>query len=239
MASVTGYTAERMQEIEDAAIVDGNVVGGDLILTRYDTSTINAGSVIGPTGPAGAAGTSSPTIVTSGTRPGSPTAGTFIYESDTKRLYVWDGTIWRYVSGKWICTSATRPASPFEGLEIYETDTNREYIHDGTNWIQKSGPLNWQTPTLTNSWVHAAAYSAPRYALIDGEVRVEGHIRTGTSGQAAFTLATGYRPPDNRGFATYDGANAIGKVEVFATGLVIPTVGNNTLVPINFSFRID
>lgn len=53
MASVTGYTAARMQEIEDAAIIDGEVVGDDLILTRYDTTTINAGNVRGPIGPTG------------------------------------------------------------------------------------------------------------------------------------------------------------------------------------------
>ncbi len=53
MASVTGYTAARMQEIEDSAIVGGAVVGDDLILTRYDTTTINAGNVRGPIGPTG------------------------------------------------------------------------------------------------------------------------------------------------------------------------------------------
>lgn len=51
MASVTGYTAARMQAIEDSAIIDGAVVGDDLILTRYDTTTINAGNVRGPIGP--------------------------------------------------------------------------------------------------------------------------------------------------------------------------------------------
>lgn len=55
MVTVTGYTAERMQEIENSAIVDGNVVGNDLILTKFDGSTINAGSVVGPTGPPGVA----------------------------------------------------------------------------------------------------------------------------------------------------------------------------------------
>lgn len=53
MASINGYTAERMKEIEDSAIIDGEVVAGNLILTRFDTTTINAGSVIGPTGPTG------------------------------------------------------------------------------------------------------------------------------------------------------------------------------------------
>jgi hypothetical protein len=45
-----------MQAIEDSAIVDGDVVGDNLILTRYDTSTINAGNVRGPQGDQGPVG---------------------------------------------------------------------------------------------------------------------------------------------------------------------------------------
>jgi hypothetical protein len=59
MATVTGYTAERMKEIEDKAIVSGTVVGGSLFLRpkNYPTEPeINAGSVVGPTGPTGPAG---------------------------------------------------------------------------------------------------------------------------------------------------------------------------------------
>ena len=48
MATVTGFTAARMQEIEDAVIVGAEVVDGDLILTLHDSSTVNAGSVLGP-----------------------------------------------------------------------------------------------------------------------------------------------------------------------------------------------
>lgn len=59
MATVTGYTAARMKEIEDKAIVGGEVVGGNLILRpkNYPTEpSINAGPVIGPAGPTGPAG---------------------------------------------------------------------------------------------------------------------------------------------------------------------------------------
>lgn len=45
-----------MLEIEAASIVDGEVVGDDLILTKHDESTINAGSVRGPQGDPGPAG---------------------------------------------------------------------------------------------------------------------------------------------------------------------------------------
>lgn len=50
MAAVTGLTAARMAEIEAASVVSGEVVGDDLILTKHDTSTINAGDVRGPQG---------------------------------------------------------------------------------------------------------------------------------------------------------------------------------------------
>src|SRR3954466_8854787 len=56
MATITGLTAERMLEIEAASVVDGDVVGNDLILARKDGSIINAGNVRGPAGPTGPMG---------------------------------------------------------------------------------------------------------------------------------------------------------------------------------------
>lgn len=51
MATVTGLTAARMEAIEAQCIIDGGVdMSGHLILTKFDDSTIDAGSVIGPTG---------------------------------------------------------------------------------------------------------------------------------------------------------------------------------------------
>jgi hypothetical protein len=46
MATVTGLTADRMLEIEAASVIDGDVIDGELILTKHDGSTIDAGSVI-------------------------------------------------------------------------------------------------------------------------------------------------------------------------------------------------
>jgi hypothetical protein len=56
MPTVTVYTAARMQEIEDESIVDGDIIGDNLVLTRHDGGTINAGSVRGPQGVAGPTG---------------------------------------------------------------------------------------------------------------------------------------------------------------------------------------
>jgi hypothetical protein len=90
VATVTGLTKERMLEIEAASVVGGVVNGaGHLILERQDESTIDAGSVIGPSGPSG-----NVIVCTSSTRPGSPTEGQVIYETDTDRVYVWNGTAW-------------------------------------------------------------------------------------------------------------------------------------------------
>jgi hypothetical protein len=51
MATVTGFTAERMLEIENTTVVDGEVdASGDLILIQRDGTPINAGSVEGPPG---------------------------------------------------------------------------------------------------------------------------------------------------------------------------------------------
>lgn len=56
MATITGLTADRMKSIEDATVVDADVVGGHLILTRHDGSTVDTGPVTGPQGPVGPQG---------------------------------------------------------------------------------------------------------------------------------------------------------------------------------------
>lgn len=56
MATVTGLTAARMQEIEAASVIDGEIVAGHLILTKHDGTQIDAGPVVGPAGPPGPTG---------------------------------------------------------------------------------------------------------------------------------------------------------------------------------------
>lgn len=143
MATVTGFTAERMLEMENATIISGHVDGNDLILVTKDDTEINAGSVIGPVGPAGGAFI----ICTSSTRPSltEPEHGKAIYETDTGLIRVWTGTRWK-LQEKIICTSTTRPSlsTDDEGVKIYETDTNLEWQWDGVTWISKSFDVNVQ-----------------------------------------------------------------------------------------------
>lgn len=56
MATVTGYTAERMKKIEDTTVIDGEISGDDLILVTRDGTSINAGNVRGPQGIPGPGG---------------------------------------------------------------------------------------------------------------------------------------------------------------------------------------
>jgi hypothetical protein len=56
MTTVTGLTAERMLAIEAESVIDGDIVGDNLILTKHDGTQINAGNVRGNPGPIGPAG---------------------------------------------------------------------------------------------------------------------------------------------------------------------------------------
>ena len=62
MTTVTSLTADRMLAIEAASVVDGDVVGDNLILTKHDGSQINAGSVRGPAGSPGPVGQDLPIL---------------------------------------------------------------------------------------------------------------------------------------------------------------------------------
>lgn len=187
MATVTGLTAARMQEIIDATIVSAHITAGDLILVLHDTSTINAGHVTGAVGPSGGAFT----ICTSGTRPGSPTDGLAIYETDTKLVRIWNSATasWK-CQPRVICTSGTRPAGlgvGDEGVKIYETNTNLEYIWSGTGWV---GSTN-----LYYDFADVAARTAAIPAPTEGQSSYRNDVD-------AFEIyaGTAWRPPWNIGW---------------------------------------
>lgn len=56
MATITGFTAERMLVIEKETVIDGEVVGNNLHLIQRGGVVIDAGNVRGPTGATGATG---------------------------------------------------------------------------------------------------------------------------------------------------------------------------------------
>lgn len=136
--TVTGFTAARMLEMEDATVVSGHIEGDNLILVTKDGTEVDAGDVRGIQGIPGPGYI----ICTSTTRPVSPNEGTPIYETNTKLTRIWNGTKWR-CQERFVCTSSTRPTlvSGDEGVKIYETDTNSEWIWTGTSWINVAAPI--------------------------------------------------------------------------------------------------
>jgi len=156
MAVVTGLTKERMEEIEAASVVSGQVVGDNLILTKFGGSQINAGNVRGPIGLSGGAFQQ----CTSTTRPtyGSGDGGKAIFETNTKLIRVWTGTVWR-TQEQVSCTSTTRPTplSTDAGLRITETDTRLEYMWTGTAFF----PLGTAPPTFANASARSSAWPSP------------------------------------------------------------------------------
>lgn len=99
MATVTAFTAARMQEIEDNAIVDGVIVGDNLILVRHNDEQVNAGNVrgpigpTGPTGPAGVAGPAGPAGVAGPAGPTGPPASFAGYDEPYNDLGNVSGTV--------------------------------------------------------------------------------------------------------------------------------------------------
>lgn len=61
MAVVQSYTKAKSDEIYDETVVDGSVVGDNLILEKRSGATINAGNVRGPAGTNGTNGATGPT----------------------------------------------------------------------------------------------------------------------------------------------------------------------------------
>lgn len=137
MATVTGLTADRMQEIIDATIVDADVIGDNLILTKDDGSTIDAGNVRGPAGADGTTGA----LPRVNVLPGSPGDGTEIAYVAS----VTNGVVWhlKYNAGS---------SSPYKwefvgGGDLYhEIDTNE--ILTGAGAVNYSD-LATVGPTLT------------------------------------------------------------------------------------------
>lgn len=75
MALVTGFTAERMQEIEDETVIDGEIrVDDHLYLITRAGAEIDAGVARGDQGPAGTNGTNGTNGATGATGPAGPMA---------------------------------------------------------------------------------------------------------------------------------------------------------------------
>lgn len=187
MATVTSYTAARMKEIEDSAIVGGSIVGGDLILVRFDAEEINAGSVIGSEGPEGPTGPTSIIVCTSLTRPSTGLfEGLEIYETDTNRYLAYNGSGWEQTGFLW--------DPPFARLRHLTAQT----ILTAT-WTA----LNYSIEDYDSNAMHSGGDNTRITCVKDGIYHFEGNISfaasaTGTRGIGFRKNGSGSGPTEGR-----------------------------------------
>ena len=115
---------------------------------------------------------------------------------------------------------------------------NSGRLHDAVTTAQLLAKADaaqeaWITPTLLNSW---EAFDASRTAQYrketTGVVRLKGMVKSGTIGQAIFTLPVGYRPSVSTNISTTS-LNLFGAINIGIDGLVTPAVGNNAWVSLS------
>ena len=85
-------------------------------------------------------------------------------------------------------------------------------------------------PTLLNSWVNygAGVQTAGYYKDKFGIVHLQGAVKDGTIGLAAFSLPVGYRPSATESFACASNG-AFGQCNIQPTGGVNPAIGSNVI----------
>lgn len=151
--TINGMTAEAMEAIRDNTIVSAAIVANHLILTRYNGSTIDAGSIVDMTW-------ANVSISEASTGPeGSTTAkpGSLVLKTNGElwlKITGTGNTGWRRIgmAGQApfvICTTAGRPTSNLVvGQRIWDTDINKELMYYGATslwmppWDQSWGVID-------------------------------------------------------------------------------------------------
>lgn len=90
-------------------------------------------------------------------------------------------------------------------------------------------------PAFTNSWTNYGSGWAPASFWRDplGFVHLRGLVKSGTVGNAAFTLPPGFRPKESESFVVMSNG-AVGRVDVLTDGTVTPaSPSSNTWVSLS------
>ena len=95
-------------------------------------------------------------------------------------------------------------------------------------------------PAFQNGWVNFGGAEATAAFRKDGEgtVHIKGLIKLGTLGSHAFTLPVGYRPLLEHTVAAIAN-NAIGRLMIQPSGLVVPQSGSNVWFSIHVTFPAE
>ena len=86
------------------------------------------------------------TIVTSTTRPGSPSGGQVIYETDTTKFFGWNGTTWAPIGGGAVY-QATQPSTPLTGDLWIDSDATATFLNQNDYLTKSEATLTYATTT--------------------------------------------------------------------------------------------
>lgn len=168
-----------------------------------------------------------PIVCTSTTRPAGAAlqTGTLIYETDTLRLLVWNGSTWvPKTFGNFVCTSSTHPSWAFQGLEIYESDTGLNAVYTGSNYLYG---LQQLAPTQALSGAASVTFSGlpavnrllvvwrlrsstsgtPLILRIDGDSTIGHYVWAKMTARAAAATASGNAGDGNAQIGTVAGSS--------------------------------
>lgn len=149
MGTVTVFTADRMLAIENGTVVDGDVVGDNLILTTKDGTPIDAGNVRGPQGDTGATGNTGAAGADAAfkVRASDPTANLTLSGTQTidgvalvvgdrvlakNQTSLQDNGIWVVASGAWTRATDADSSTEIAGAIVLVQEGTQ---HGGTRWV--------------------------------------------------------------------------------------------------------
>ena len=187
MATVTGYTAERMKQIEDKTVTDGEVQGDNLILTTRDGTPIDAGNVRGPQGNVGPMGEVSQAELDAVTGPSTQSGNDIVNGGDGKLFFDHDIQFRDHLP-KFADTAQRNAAipTPVKGqVSVVAGDIQR---WDGTTWRS----MIFTTTKIPSIPVSGAGYcnvSAAQVGLTNVVgCMVQNYIQTPTPDASAFII---------------------------------------------------
>jgi hypothetical protein len=212
MATVTGFTAERMLVIENETVVDGEVQGDNLILSRRDGITIDAGNVRGPVGPVGPVGPIGSVNDVSASAVYSPRVfpnkaaidgwttapnGSIALAVDNAIMWEKDVNGWFIVNNSRIFTDIaerdTRWINPPNG-SYCQAPVGTEFVRSAGVWVD----INWKNPRGYIGTIRGPAsdisasnpiWSAGTFPVIaNRRYRASGFVRTGNPAGGANSL---------------------------------------------------
>ena len=248
MATITGFTSTKMQAIEDSTVVDGNIVGDNLILVTRDATQIDAGNVRGPQGiqgPIGEVSTSAMNIaiaaaIATAHGTGAITEAMLASTSVTNAKLGPDSVTGTKIANSAVAsehiasssvTNAKLGPDSVTGTKIADNAVNSEHIVDNAigNEHLQNDTVNWDEIDLTASGGTLESDTI-RYFKILNIVFVQGS--NVPQGASIATLPTSFRPGAGAVYLApmVDAAGTPGRVTLNDNGVINTQMGTGSAV---------